>query len=88
VLAHLFDLVSFMVMIGRHGMGAEANPIIVRIEEQLGMPGLTVAKLLAVILAAAVFFVLAPKNRRLAMTVLLFGIGAGLVGGISNLASI
>ena len=88
VLAHLFDLISFLVMTGRHGMAAEANPIVVRIADQLGMPGLTVAKLLAVILGVTVFVVLAPRSPKLAMLVLVFGVGAGLVGGLTHLASL
>ena len=88
VLSHLFDLVSFLVMTGRHGLSAEANPVVVRLAEQLGLPGLTLAKVVAVVLGASVFVILAPKRRRLAMTVLVFGVVAGLVGGVSNLASL
>ena len=88
VLAHLFDLVSFMLMTSQHGLAAEANPIVVRLADELGMPGLTIAKVLAVTLGVCVFIVLAPKNRRLAMTVLIFGVVAGVVGGVTNLASL
>jgi hypothetical protein len=84
-LAHVFDWFTFMIMVGRHGLAAEANPIVRHLAEQLGAPGLTFAKIVAVWLAAAVFAILIPKNRRLAMVVLVFGIGAGLVGGISNI---
>jgi hypothetical protein len=86
--AHLFDLLSFMMMTARHGLAAEANPIIVELANNLGLPGLTLAKVLAVVLGASVFIVLSPHHRRLAMTVLLFGIGAGVVGGFSNLISL
>jgi hypothetical protein len=88
VLAHLFDLASFVVMVGRHGLAAEANPLVANLAHELGLPGLTLAKVLAVVLASCVFIVLGPKNRRLAMTVLVFGVAAGLVGGLTNLASI
>jgi hypothetical protein len=86
--AHMFDLLSFLVMTGRHTLTAEANPIVVRLAEQFGLPGLTIAKLVAVILGASVFVVLAPKRPKLAAAVLFFGIAAGVVGGVSNLASI
>jgi hypothetical protein len=85
--AHLFDLVSFIVMTSRHGLSAEANPVVVKLAEQAGLPGLTLAKLFAVILGASVFMVLAPKRPKLASTVLIFGIAAGVVGGITNVAS-
>lgn len=88
VFAHLFDLVSFVVMVGRHGLNAEANPLVRNLAEQLGLPGLTLAKILAVVLGACVFIVLSAENRRLAMTVLVFGICAGMVGGFTNLISI
>ncbi|MDP8904654.1 MAG: hypothetical protein M3N29_04955 [Chloroflexota bacterium] len=87
VLAHLFDLVSFLEMIGRHGLAAEANPLVVVLHDQIGLPGLTFAKAVSVAIGATVFVLLAPQRRRLAMTVLMFGIGAGLLGGVSNVAT-
>jgi hypothetical protein len=86
--AHLFDLLSFLVMTGRHGIQAEANPVVQRLAVELGLPGLTFAKIVAVVLGASVFIVLGPKRPRLAMVVLFFGIAAGVVGGLSNVASI
>ena len=86
-LAHLFDLASFIVMTARHGLSAEANPIVARLAELFGLPGLTLAKLVAVALGASVFMVLGPKRPKLAMTVLVFGVAAGVVGGISNVIS-
>jgi hypothetical protein len=86
--AHLFDLLSFIILTGRHGMAAEANPVVVRVAEVLGLPGLTLAKIAAVVIGASVFVILAPHRRRLAMTVLVFGIVAGVVGGLSNLISL
>ena len=88
VLAHFFDWMTFLAMVGRHGLGAEGNPLVTHMATEWGLPGLTVAKIAAVALGAAVFAVLSPKNRRLALTVLVFGIGAGVVGGISNLISL
>jgi hypothetical protein len=87
-LAHLFDLASYVVMTGLHGPSAEANPLVANLAAQLGLPGLTLAKVLAVVIGSCVFIVLAPQHRKLAMTVLVFGIAAGLVGGLTNLATI
>ena len=87
-LAHLFDYTSFLVMVGRHGLAAEANPIVVMLAQQAGLPGLTLAKVLTVGFAAMLMVALAPKRKRLAMGLLVFGIGAGLVGGISNVATL
>jgi hypothetical protein len=86
-LAHLFDLLTFAVMVGLHGPAAEANPLVYRLFEQLGMPGLTAAKIAAVVLGASVFVALAPRWPRLASVVLFFGIAAGVIGGITNLAT-
>ncbi len=87
VAAHLFDLASFVVMTGRHGLTAELNPIVVMLAEGYGLPGLTIAKIASVVLLGTVVVVLSPKRRRLASSVLVIGISAGLLGGISNVAS-
>jgi hypothetical protein len=86
--AHTFDYVSFLIMTGKHGLVAELNPIVVALSEQFGLPGLTVAKLASVVLLASVFLVLRPHRRRWSSTILTIGIVVGLVGGVSNVASI
>lgn len=87
--AHFFDLASFMAMMSVHGLSAEANPFVVAIAKQLGLPGLTVAKLASVVIGGSVFVLLARGHRRrLALAVVFYGIAAGLVGGFSNLATI
>ena len=88
VIAHVFDFLSFLLMTARHGLMAEANPFVIQLFEQLGLPGLTLAKVLAVIIGVSVAVILMPRNRRLAMSVLVFGILAGVVGGISNLVTL
>ena len=88
LLAHIFDWASFVVMIGRHGLGAEANPIVVTLVQETGVPGVTVAKLATVAFAALLALLIAPKRRRMAMVLLSFGVAAGLLGGISNLATL
>ena len=87
-LAHFFDWASFLVMINRHGMSAEANPVVVFLAEGLGIPGLTVAKVVTVAFAALLMTVIAQRRRRLAIGLLVFGVSAGLVGGVSNIATL
>jgi hypothetical protein len=85
--AHLFDYASFLVMTARHGLAAEFNPIVVALAEGYGLPGLTIAKFASVVFLASTFALLAPRRRRIATGVILIGIGAGLLGGVSNVAS-
>ncbi len=87
-LAHVFDYASFIVMVEKHGLAAEANPIVVQLAEQAGLPGLTIAKIATVTFAAVLMILIAPRRRRLAMGLLMFGVGAGLLGGLSNIATI
>ena len=87
-LAHFFDYASFVVMVDKHGLAAEANPIVVQLAEQAGLPGLTIAKIVTVAFAALLMTLIAPKRRRLAMGLLMFGVAAGLLGGLSNIATL
>ena len=87
-LAHLFDYTSFLLMVDRHGLAAEANPVVVLIAQAAGLPGLTLAKVVTVGLAALLMLLIAPRRKRLAIGLLVFGISAGLVGGLSNIATI
>ena len=88
LLAHIFDWASFLIMIARHGLGAEANPIVVTLVEETGVPGVTLAKLATVAFAAGLAVLIAPKRRRMAMVLLSFGVAAGLVGGLANIATL
>lgn len=87
-LAHVFDYASFLVMIDRHGLAAEANPIVVQLAQGAGLPGLTLAKVATVAFAALLMAVIAPRRRRLAMGLFVFGVGAGVLGGFSNMATL
>jgi hypothetical protein len=61
----------------------------VMLAEQIGVGGLTVVKIASVLIGGSVFVMLAyGQRRRLAMGVVLFGVAAGLVGGLTNLATI
>ena len=86
-LAHFFDYATFLILVGRHGLAAEANPIVVRIAQTAGIPGLTLAKVATVGFAFTLMLLIAPKRRKLAAGLLVFGVAAGLVGGLSNIAS-
>ena len=87
-LAHLFDYASFLVMVEKHGLSAEANPVVVLLAQEMGLPGLTIAKIATVAFAALLMVIIAPRRRRLAMGLLMFGVAAGLVGGVSNVATL
>jgi hypothetical protein len=87
-LAHLFDWASFVLMIARHGLAAESNPIVIFLVEALGVPGVTIAKVATVSFAALMAVLIAPQRRRMAMVLLGFGAVAGLVGGMSNIATL
>jgi len=87
-LAHFLDWATFLVLYARHGLRAEANPIVVRIFESSGVPGLTLAKIATVSFAALLMLLIAPKRPRLAYGLLLFGIAAGVVGAASNVTSL
>jgi hypothetical protein len=87
-LAHFFDYASFLVMIGRHGLAAEANPVVVVIHEQIGLVGLTLTKVVFVAFAAALMSIIAARRRHLARALFVFGVMAGVIGGVSNVATI
>lgn len=86
-LAQLFDYGTFVLLVQRHGLAAEANPIVVHIAQTAGLLGLTVAKVGTVVFALALVLLILPRRPKLAMVLLAFGVAAGLVGGISNVAS-
>ena len=88
VAAHTFDYLSFLVMTAKHGLVAELNPLVVRIAEDLGLPGLTLAKLASVLFLAGVVVIVSPQRRRVAGALAFIGISAGVLGGLSNIASI
>lgn len=87
-LAHLFDYTSFLALMARHGIAAEANPLVVSLAVETGLPGVTLAKVLSVVFAALLVMVIASWRRSVAIVVLVFGVAAGLLGGISNIAAL
>lgn len=86
--AQMFDYFSFMVMIEKHGLAAELNPIVVALHQSVGMFGLTIVKAGAVIFLAFSAFLLMPRRPMVAAGVLTVGIVLGVVGGVSNVITI
>jgi hypothetical protein len=86
-IAHFFDYATFVMLISRHTLAAEANPVVVSIFKQTGIGGLTIAKIFTVVLAASMTIVIWPRYPRLAAILLTFGVVAGLFGALSNVAS-
>ena len=86
--AQMFDYVSFMVMIERHGLAAELNPIVVALANNVGLLGLTLVKAGAVLFLAFTVLLLLPRRRHVAVGVLSVGIVLGVVGGVSNVMTI
>ena len=86
--AHFFDYATFVVLVSRHTLAAEANPIVRNIYMSTGIGGLTIAKFFTVVLAASMAVVIWPRYPRLAAVLLTFGVVAGLFGGLSNVASL
>ena len=87
-LAQLFDYVSFMVMIERHGLAAELNPIVVALAENLGLVGLTLVKVGAVAFLGFSVLLLMPRRPHVAVGVLSVGVILGVIGGVSNVLTI
>jgi hypothetical protein len=87
-MAHLFDFATFLVMTSRHGLAAEINPVVIKVAQEYGLPGLTIAKAATVILLSVSVILLARTDRRKSASVLLLiGIAAGIFGGLTNIAS-
>jgi hypothetical protein len=91
--AQFFDLGTFSVMVGRHGIAAERNPIVAQGFVTWGMLLVVVTKLALVVLVGSVVFLLAtrpakPLSLRLAAIVTILAVAAGLTGGVSNVAAL
>jgi hypothetical protein len=88
--AQLFDFGTFTVMVTRHGIVSETNPIIAHGFIAFGLPLVAVAKGALVLLVGSILVILgrawaaAPATRRVATSVALVAVASGLLGGISN----
>jgi hypothetical protein len=88
ILAHVADYTTFLVMVTRHGLETELNPLVATIFADWGLPLLTVAKFATVLLVATVFLVVGRSRPRMAGAVLVVGVLVGALGAFSNLATI
>ena len=88
--AQLFDFGTFTVMVSRHGIVSETNPIVAHGFIAFGLPLVAVAKGALVLLVGSILVILgrawaaAPATRRVATSVALVAVASGLLGGISN----
>jgi hypothetical protein len=88
-LAQAIDLATFAVMVGRRGPMSEANPVVLDLYHQMGMPAVALAKLALVALIAGLVLAAAARDRRGVWAIvggvpLALAIAAGLIGGITN----
>jgi uncharacterized protein DUF5658 len=88
--AQLFDFGTFTLMIGKHGIAAEVNPLVAQGYATYGFPVLILVKLALVVLLGSIVVLLArdlpnrPAIRGFAATITVLAVAAGLIGGISN----
>ena len=88
VSAQGLDLVTFVAMVVQHGMDAELNPFVQRLTETLGLPGILIGKGALVVYLVALVAITATRRPKLAGSVAVLGTFAGLVGGLSNVATL
>ena len=88
--AQLFDFATFVVMVGRHGIAAEMNPVVAHGFEAHGLGILLLAKIAVIVLVGSIVVLLgrddSPRtiNRGMATGIALLAVAGGLLGGISN----
>jgi hypothetical protein len=90
----MFDLGTFSLMVNRHGVDAELNPIVAQGFASFGMPLVAVAKAVLVVLVGSIVILLArdrplrPAAPTLAAIIIVLAVFGGLLGGISNVLTI
>ena len=90
VAAQLFDLATFLIMVSRHGVGTELNPLVAGGFAGYGIPMVVLMKGVLVLLLASIVAVLRrPREQRtvaaaIATAIPVLAAVAGLIGGISN----
>ncbi len=92
-LAQGLDLVTFRIMMSTHGAAAEANPIVSDLFLTHGLTAVVVGKVALVVLIGALSVAGTANGRRGVWAVigglpLALAIAAGLIGGITNTASV
>jgi len=92
--AQFFDLGTFSLMVERHGLRAEANPIVAQGFAVWGMPLVVVAKFALVLLVGSIVVLLAgqdparPTRLRVAALLTVLAVAAGMAGGLTNAATL
>jgi hypothetical protein len=89
VLAQSLDLATFWVMVGRRGVAAEMNPLVGGMYLHFGMTAIVVAKVLLVVLIAALAVAAWARGGRgvwslVGAVPLAMAIAFGLIGGYTN----
>jgi hypothetical protein len=92
-LAQMLDLATFRMMVASHGAVAEANPIVSGLFLTHGLPAVVVGKAALVVLIGALSVAATAKDRRGVWSIvgglpLALAIAAGIVGGITNTATL
>jgi hypothetical protein len=88
--AQLFDFGTFTLMIERHGIAAEMNPLVAQGFDAYGLPILIGVKFALVVLLASIVVLVGrsgPARRSvpgLAASITILAVIGGMVGGISN----
>ena len=88
--AQLFDFGTFTIMVARHGIEAETNPLVAHGFMAFGLPILAAGKAAQVVLVGSILVILGrflaaqPGIRRIATSVALLAVAGGMVGGVSN----
>ncbi len=92
--AQLFDFSTFVVMVQRHGIGAELNPLVASSFQASGLLGLLAAKLVLVAFVGGVIILLGRQASpihvpsRLATFITVLAVLAGVFGGWTNAITI
>ncbi len=92
ILAQWLDLATFSVMVHRVGPTAEANPFVANLFLAHGLPAVAIAKVALIVLVGALVVAgVGQRNRRTWSVIggvpLALAIAAGLIGGITNVAT-
>ena len=93
VLSQTLDLGTFQWMVRQHGRTAELNPIVLGLHDSFGMIALVAVKVALIVLIGSLFVAAWSRQHGINKVVtgalpLAFAIVGGLIGGITNAATI
>jgi hypothetical protein len=87
-IAQAGDLVTFIGMIAVRGPGAEANPIVSHLLENLGLPALVLLKVGLVAMVGLTFAIVVKHHQWVAAFVATLATVVGVVGAASNILAL